>query len=117
MRSPIRANIEDGIAEGLSVDRAYDRMAKRMAKRLVEGVRQGGTVEEALVALGVPNLREVALRLDQIGAHDSISMKIVLTGGHIDTVPSAECVAERLRSRSNPTRKDIEEAFAYCSKK
>jgi hypothetical protein len=117
MRSPIRANIEDGIAEGLSVERAYDRAAIRMAKGLAEAARQGGTTEEALNALGVPNLREVALRLDRIGAQDSGSMRIILTGGHIDTVPSAECVAERLRGKPNPTRNDIEEAFAHCSKK
>jgi hypothetical protein len=117
MRSPIRADIEDGIAEGLSVEDAYDRTAIRMANGLAEAAGQSGTTEEALNALGVPNRREVALRLDRIGAQDSVSMKIILTGGHIDTVPSAECVAERLRGKANPTRRDVEEAFAHCSKK
>ena len=116
MRNPITAKISAGIANGLDVEASYARVAEDIVRKVAASVKLGADPGDTLGSLGVLNATRVLARVKNLGAIDYVSMRIVLSGGHVENVPRADCVAERLKNIPNPTRKDIGEAFEACAK-
>jgi hypothetical protein len=115
MQDLIRSTILNQLSDGADVQKAYLRASNRAATALQSHLESGKEAEEALASIGVYNGREILRRFPNEKIDQNV-MFIIVSGGHVDNVPEAACVAEQLRNKPNRTRKDVEDAFAYCAK-
>lgn len=116
MDNPIRAAIASKIASGADVTTAYRQASYEFADALESRLREATSLEQAIGAIGIGGEHKLAARLRRLDAIDRPGLFVIVSGGHVDDVPEASCVAEKLRDKPKPTREDIEEAFKACSK-
>jgi len=115
MSDAIRDRIIWRIENGMSVEAAYRQAAIFVARAAIRRVREGSSREEAWNALR-EELNCTDLPLLPMWDFNPRKIYMILSGGRVAGVPDAKCVAQRLRKKLKPTRKDIEEAFKACMK-
>ena len=112
--SAIRTAIIDRIVDTGNVDGAYREVASRASHDLAVAVRSGEPLRIVLDRFGLNETARKSLRPDISPPLAPHTFYVVIGGGGVDDVPDPGCVAERLKGKPNPTRSDIEEAFAAC---
>lgn len=112
--SAIRDKVLNGIVEQGSVGAGYAQAARDSASQVARAVTHGQRPDAALRELGIAKPFDLIHQPDLLAHLNERILHVIVGGGDVHDVPSAECVGEKLRGKANPTREDVERAFEEC---
>jgi hypothetical protein len=113
----IQEVIKEGLASGLSVDEAYKHAANITSEQLYARVQTGESAFAVLREMKFAVDDEFRRLFHPSLAVDEPRLYVVISGGGVEDVPSATCMAEQLKDKPNPTHSDIDAAIAACQNK
>jgi len=110
--------IKQQVCCGIDPQRAVRNAIAELSNQLDYRVRGGIPIEAALSGIAIhPRLASlIAREIVTYGRTVSEAMTVIFTGGPIEGIPTAECLARHLPPDREPTQEEYDEAYAACSK-